>query len=542
MTPPTLSLSGMTLLNDPRQNRGTAFTTAERRILGLEGLLPSRVETFSDQKKRIEHQISEKQNDLERYIYLQGLLEKNETLFYSILASDPQRYVPIIYAPTLATVCLQFSQIYRRPHGMYITIEMKGRIAEVLRNWPERDVRTICVTTGGRILGLGDIGANGMGIPIGKLQIYTACGAVPPESLLPIQLDIGTTNAALHEDPFYLGLRRMPPVTEELDEFVEEFMNAVQEVFPGCCVHFEDWKGTDALRYLAKYKDKSLCYNDDIQGTAAVTLAGILTALRISRQPLQEQRILFFGAGASALGCADLLVSAFMNEGLSEEEACSRLVMMDIDGLICKSRTDLLEEQRRYAFDGSSECSLIEVIRKIRPTILIGVSTAGGTFTRQVIEEMCKNTERPIVFPLSIPRAECTAEEAYDWSKGRVLYAAGVQFPAYTMSEGQILRPGQANNFYIFPGLGLAVYAARPRIITNELIIESARALADQTGEAELEQGQLYPSQSMIGQVSFRIAERLASFMFNHDLAQERTPENIGEFIKKASYSFEYSQ
>jgi malate dehydrogenase (oxaloacetate-decarboxylating)(NADP+) len=364
----------MILLNDPRQNRGTAFTTAERRFLGLEGLLPSRVETFSDQKKRIEYQIDEKQNDLERYIYLQGLLEKNETLFYSILASDPQRYVPIIYAPTLAAVCQQFSQIYRRPHGMYITIEMKGRIAEVLRNWPERDIRTICVTTGGRILGLGDIGANGMGIPIGKLQIYTACGAVPPAALLPIQLDIGTTNAALHEDPFYLGLRRMPPAKEELDEFVEEFMNAVQEVFPGCCVHFEDWKGTDALRYLAKYKDRSLCYNDDIQGTAAVTLAGILTALRISRQPLQEQRILFFGAGASALGCADLLVSAFMNEGLSEEEACSRLVMMDIDGLICKSRTDLLEEQRRYALDGPSECSLIEVIRKIRPTILIGVS------------------------------------------------------------------------------------------------------------------------------------------------------------------------
>jgi hypothetical protein len=303
-------LRGLALLDNPTLNKGTAFTEEERRDYGLEGLLPPAVETLDRQLERVLQHLDAKPNDLERYIYLIGLADRNETLFYRTLMSDPARFVPIVYDPTVADACLAFGHIYRRARGMYITREMKGRIADVLRHWPERDVRFICVSTGGRILGLGDIGANGMGIPIGKLQLYTACAAVPPDCLLPVLLDIGTTNEALRADPLYLGLREQPPSEQELDALTEEFVQAVQQVFPGCCIHFEDWKGTDAILMLNRYKDKVLCYNDDIQGTASVALAGLATALQIIDKPLTEQRILFLGAGSAGIGIANLLVAA----------------------------------------------------------------------------------------------------------------------------------------------------------------------------------------------------------------------------------------
>ena len=301
------------------------------------------VESLDRQLERVMEHLDAKPNDLERYIYLIGLSDRNETLFYRTLMSDPARFVPIVYDPTVADACLTFGHIYRRARGMYITREMKGRIAEVLRNWPERDVRFICVSTGGRILGLGDIGANGMGIPIGKLQLYTACAAVPPDCLLPVLFDIGTTNDALRADPLYLGLREKPPSEQELDELVEEFVEAVQQVFPGCCIHFEDWKGTDAIRLLDRYTDKVLCYNDDIQGTASVALAGLTTALQIIDAPLTEQRILFFGAGSAAIGIANLIVAAMQAKGLSQDDARSRISMFDINGLLEPSRADLSE-------------------------------------------------------------------------------------------------------------------------------------------------------------------------------------------------------
>ncbi|MDG6094198.1 NAD-dependent malic enzyme [Acetobacter sp. AN02] len=531
----------MMLLNDSESNRGTGFTNEERRALKLEGLIPPQVETLERQKERIEKHLAAKDDDLERYIYLQSLLDRNETMFYAVLMSDPARYVPIVYAPTLATVCRRFSHLYRRPRGMYITLEMKGRIAEVLRNWPKSDVRTICVTTGGRILGLGDIGVNGMGIPIGKLQLYTACGSVPPAALLPIQLDIGTTNAALRADPLYLGLRREPPPEEELDAFVDEFMSAVQEVFPGCCVHYEDWRGTDALRYLAKYKDSYLCYNDDIQGTAAVTLAGIITALKVTESSLSDQKFLFFGAGASALGISDLLVSALVAEGMSEKEARERITMIDKNGLVESSRTDLIPEQKIYAKDTTAEKDLLTIIRNTQPTVLIGVSTAGGTFTKDVVEEMCRITERPIIFPLSIPNAECTAEDAFAWSSGKALYAAGVQFPTCATPEGRTLFPGQANNFYIFPALGLALYATRAKRVTDALIIESAHALADQVSAVSLEKGQLYPPQDDIGDVSVTSAVRLAEFIFREGLATVERPKDIRRWIEGMTYNPSYA-
>ncbi|WP_342627320.1 NAD-dependent malic enzyme [Nguyenibacter vanlangensis] len=534
-------LLGAALLNDPARNRDTAFTEAERRAWGLEGLLPTQVETLERQVERVGRHLDAKPDDLERYIYLAALGDRNETLFYKVLMSDPARYVPIVYAPTLGEACKSFSHIYRRPRGMYVSLEMRGRIARVLRNWPVADVRVICVTTGGRILGLGDIGVNGMGIPIGKLQLYTACAAVPPQATLPVQLDIGTTNAALRADPLYLGLRREPPPQADLDDFVEEFVAAVQAVFPACCIHFEDWKGTDAIRYLARYRDRVLCYNDDIQGTAAVTLAGLITALRIREAPLSEQRVLFLGAGSSALGTSDLLVRAMQAEGLSEAEARGRITMMDADGLVEPTRADLSAEQRVYAHPAAPTRDLAATIRRVRPSILIGVSTAGGAFTREIVALMAEINERPVIFPLSIPHAECTAEQAYAWSDGRALYAAGVQFPEVARG-GAVFRPGQANNFYIFPGLGLAVYAARPRLITDALIIEAAHALADQVDAAAQARGMLYPPQSQILAVQITSACRLAEYMFDHGMATVPRPENIRAWIEGMTYEPAYDE
>jgi malate dehydrogenase (oxaloacetate-decarboxylating)(NADP+) len=424
---------------------------------------------------------------------------------------------------------------------MYITREMKGRIAEVLRNWPERDVRFICVSTGGRILGLGDIGANGMGIPIGKLQLYTACAAVPPSCLLPVLLDIGTTNAALRADPLYLGLREQPPSETELDELVEEFVQAVQQVFPACCIHFEDWKGTDAIRLLNRYADKVLCYNDDIQGTASVALAGLTTALQLIDAPLTDQRILFLGAGSAGIGIANLIAAAMQAKGLSQDDARSRISMFDIEGLLEPSRKNLSEAQKVYAHKQAPSKDLVKTIETLKPTILIGVSTKGGAFNQQVVEAMSRLNERPIVFALSNPtdKAECSAEQAYSWSGGKALFAAGVQFPDVVMN-GRTFHPGQANNFYIFPAIGLATYAARPRRITDECFIVAAEASADQVGPDLRAKGMLFPSQADILETEVTTATRVAEFMFDKGLAQVERPRDIRAWIEGQLYRPQY--
>jgi len=532
-------LTGSALLNDPSVNKGTAFSHAERRAYGLEGLLPPQVETIELQLQRVLQHLDAEPNNLERYIYLTGLLDRNETLFYKVLMSDPARFVPIVYAPTLGEACRLFSHIYRRPRGMYISLEMKGRIAGTLRNWPHKDVRFICVTTGGRILSLGDIGANGMGIPIGKLQLYTACGAVPPRSTMPIQLDIGTTNKSLWDDPLYIGLRRPTPPVEELDAFVAEFVEAVQDVFPGCMIHFEDWKGTDALRVLAHYRDRVLCYNDDIQGSGAVTLAGLFTALRTTGGNLCDQRVLFLGAGSASIGVADLLVQAMIAEGATLEDARDTITMLDVDGPISPDRNDLIAEQRHYARAAETGDGLMEVLERVRPTVLVGASTLGGAFDEAIVRRMAELNDRPIFFPLSIPHAECTADEAYRWSDGRALYAAGVQYPPVSLGE-KTLYPGQANNFYIFPGLGLATLAARPTVISDALLIEAAHALSDQVSDADIAKGLLYPPQSGIMEIQITSACRLAQFMFDHGLAQAQQPEDMRAWIESFTYSPEY--
>jgi malate dehydrogenase (oxaloacetate-decarboxylating)(NADP+) len=533
---------GVALLNDPARNKGTAFSSDERRRFGLEGFLPHSVEDLDRQVERVMGHLEAKPNDLERYIYLIGLSDRNETLFYRAVMSDPARFIPILYDPTVADACLAFGHIYRRARGMYITRDMKGRIAEVLRNWPERDVRFICVSTGGRILGLGDIGANGMGIPIGKLQLYTACAAVPPSCLLPVLLDIGTTNAALRADPLYLGLREQPPSEKELDELVEEFVQAVQQVFPGCCIHFEDWKGTDAIRLLDRYGDKVLCYNDDIQGTASVALAGLTTALQIIDAPLSDQRILFLGAGSAGIGIANLIAAAMKTKGgLSQDAARGRISMFDIDGLLEPSRAGLSDAQKAYAHKAQPSKDLVKTIKTLKPTVLIGVSTKGGAFNRRVVEAMTGLNERPIIFALSNPtdKAECTAKQAYTWSQGKALFAAGVQFPDVTI-DGKTFHPGQANNFYIFPAIGLATYATRPRRITDACFIAAAEATADQIGPDLRAKGMLYPSQANILETELTTATRVAEFMFQEGLAQVEQPQEIRAWIEGQLYAPQY--
>lgn len=540
---PSATEYGIELLHDPQSNRSTAFTEVEREKLGLIGLLPAGVDTEETQVRRALQQIVDKPTDLERYIYLIGLLDTNETLFYKVVMSDPARFLPILYDPTVGEACTKFGHIFRRPRGLYVTLQHRGRVREVLRNWAEKDVRVICVTSGERILGLGDIGANGMGIPIGKLQLYTACAAVPPRCLLPLHLDFGTNNQELLHDPLYLGLRQARLSTAERDAFVEEFVQAVQEVFPGCCIHFEDWAGVDAERLLKRYRDKVCCYNDDIQGTGAVAVAGILNALRITGGKLHEQRILFLGAGSAGIGIADMIASAMMLEGITLDEARARISHFDVNGLLEPSRSDLFDFQKPYAHPHAPSRDFLSVVNDLKPTAIIGVSTAGKTFTKEVVEAMSRFNQRPIVFAYSNPteHAECTAEEAYRWSDGRALFAAGVQFQPVQLN-GKTLTPGQGNNLYIFPAVGLAIYATRARRVTDEMFIAAAQAVADQVSDEQIRSGMLYPPQSNILETEITTALRVAEVIFNRGLAGVKRPANLRQFIEAQLYTPEYPQ
>lgn len=545
----TTSLRGIDVLNNPVLNKGTAFNEQEREKLGLVGLLPSSIESIDQQVERVLGHLEQKPSDLERYIYMIGLEDRNETLFYKVVMSDPARFLPVVYDPTVGEACLKFGHIYRRSRGMYVSIREKGKVAEVLRNSPIKDARFICVSTGGRILGLGDIGANGMGIPIGKLQLYTACAAIPPDDLLPILLDIGTTNETLLADPLYLGLRQQPPAVEELDEFVDEFVEAVQEVFPGCCIHFEDWKGVDAVRYLARYREKVLCYNDDIQGTAGVTLTGLINALKLTGGQLKDQRILFAGAGSAAIGLANLIVSAMGQQGVATDAARGQIRLFDTHGLVVAGRPGLAAHKVPFAYKGapskpfnhldlSSEGpEFVAAINDFRPTILIGVSTVGKLFSRQVVEAMSHHNSRPIIFALSNPieKHECLPQDAYAWSKGKAIYAGGVQFPPVHLG-GQTLLPSQANNLYIFPAVSLAIYVTRPKRANDEMFIEAAQAVADQVSPEQLKLGMLFPPQSDIVKVEAEAGARVAEFIFDKGLATVERPADLRAWVEGQLY------
>jgi malate dehydrogenase (oxaloacetate-decarboxylating)(NADP+) len=522
------STRGIELLLDPHTNKGTAFSMEERKKFLLKGLLPQVIEGLDQQVKRVMNHLSLKPNDLEKYIYMIGLLDRNETLFFKVLMSDPARFIPIMYDPTVGEACIKFSDIYRRNGGMYITISDRGQVKEILRNWPEKDIRFICVSTGGRILGLGDLGANGMGIPLGKLQLYTACAAVPPGKLLPLLLDCGTDNQKLLDDPLYIGLRQKRPSVDELDTFVQEFVDAVQDVFPACCIHFEDWRGIDAIRLLTRYKDKVCCYNDDIQGTAGVAVAGLIGAMRINSGVFKNQRVLMFGAGSAGIGIANMIESAMKLDGLSEKQARDQIFMFDVNGLLVQDRKDLSLDQQPYAHNQAPTKSLVDAIRAIKPTILIGVSTVGKSFTKEVVETMSELNKRPIIFALSNPtdHAECSAQEAYEWSKGQAIFAAGVPFDEVVIGDKSFV-PGQANNFYLFPGVSLGIYAASPRLVTDELWIEAARTLAALVTAEQRAKGMVFPPQSDILNISTKVAERIAQVVFEKGLASNEGPSNI---------------
>jgi malate dehydrogenase (oxaloacetate-decarboxylating)(NADP+) len=549
----TTKKHGIELLQDPTANKSTAFTEAEKQEWGIVGLVPDATESIETQLSRVLLQLKQKPTDLERYIYLMNLLETDETLFYYTLMSDPARFLEIVYDPTIGEACLKFDHILRRPRGMYLSITHKGHVKEVLRNWPVKDVRFICVTNAGRILGLGDLGANGMPIPIGKLQLYTAAAGVPPKGLLPMYLDAGTNNETYLQDPLYFGLRRRRPPTEELYAFVDEFVDAVQEVFPNCCIHFEDWTGADAVALLARYRDRVSCYNDDIQGTAGVTLAGLINALKITGGQLKDQRILFLGAGSAAIGLADLMVSALGQQGVAKDVARQHIRLFDTEGLVVAGRPGLAAHKLPYAhklapskpfnhLDLASEYpQIVAAIEDFKPTILIGVSTVGKLFSREVVEAMSRHNARPIIFALSNPieKHECLPEDAYAWSNGKVVYAGGVQFPPVHLA-GQTFVPSQANNLYIFPAVGMAIYATNAKRVTDEMFIEAAQGVADQVTPDQLKLGMLFPPQSNILEVEIQTAARVAKLIFDSGLARVNRPSDIVQFIREHVYKPQY--
>jgi len=532
---------GAALLRDPKLNKGTAFTEHERDALGLRGLLPPHVGTQELQVARVLENFHRLQTPLSKYILIESLQDRNEALFFRVIMENPDEMMPIIYTPTVGLACQQYGHIYRRPRGMFISAADRGRIAQVMRNWPHREASMIVVTDGERILGLGDLGANGMGIPIGKLALYTACAGLHPWRCLPIVLDVGTNNESLLADPLYIGLRQKRLTGAAFDELVEEFIEATQIVFPGVVVQFEDFANHNAFRVLRRYRDRVCCFNDDIQGTASVTVAGVFSALRVTKKRMSEQTFLCFGAGEAATGISDLLAAAMVDDGLDPAAAKKRCWMVDSKGLVVATRTGLAEHKIPYAHEHPPVADFLAAVKALKPTAIIGVGATPGTFTREVIEEMTRLNERPVVFALSNPtsKSECTAEQAYTWSGGRALFASGSPFDAVTV-DGKCFVPRQGNNSYIFPGVGLGVVAVRASRVTDEMFMAAARTLAESVSPEDLAQGSLYPPLRGVREVSARIAAVVAEVAFRAELAEIERPDDLLAFMRSQMYDPTY--
>ena len=541
MATPKKVFNGVDLLHDPKLNKGTAFTEEERDKLALRGLLPPRIFTGEEQSKRILENFHNKTDDLEKYIYMVALQDRNETLFYRTVIDNVEEIMPIIYTPVVGKACQLFGHIWRRPRGLYLTLNDKGRIAEVLRNWPMKKVGIIVVTDGERILGLGDLGANGMGIPIGKLALYTACAGVHPSLCLPITIDVGTNNEELLNDPLYIGLLQTRLRGEVYDELIDEFIWAVQDVFPGALIQFEDFSNQNAFRLLRKYQDQVCTFNDDIQGTASVTLAGIYSAIRITGQMLTDQKILFQGAGEAGVGIANLIVSALEAEGMSHDEAKRKCWLVDSKGLVVKSRDNLQDHKLTYAHDHKIVSSLISAMETLKPTTLIGVSGQPQTFTQPIVEAMGKINKQPVIFALSNPtsKAECTAEQAYTWTNGRAIFASGSPFDPVTLN-GKTYVPGQGNNAYVFPGVGLGIIESGARHVTNEMFFAAAKALAKEVSEDDLAKGSVYPPLPQIRDVSAVIASVVAEVAYERGLATVERPDDLLDYMKSRQYQPDY--
>ena len=533
---------GLTLLQDPTLNKGTAFTERERDVLGLQGLLPPHVCSQDEQAARVLENFRRLPTPLEQYIFMTSLHDRNEALFFRIVTDHPDEMMPIIYTPTVGLACQKFGHIFQRPRGVFVTANDRGRVKTLLRNWPHRDVAMIVVTDGERILGLGDLGSNGMGIPVGKLALYTACAGLHPTQCLPVMLDVGTNNQALREDPLYLGLQQPRLTGLAYDELVDEFISAANEVFPGVVVQFEDFANHNAFRLLEHYRNRICTFNDDIQGTASVAVSGLFSALRVTGGKLADQRLLFLGAGEAATGIADLAVAAMVAEGVDETTARRCCWLFDSKGLVVQSRSDLAPHKLPYAHDGAQQTQFIEAIRGLKPTALIGVSASAGAFTQQVVELMCELNKLPIVFALSNPtsKAECTAQQAYEWSHGKALFASGSPFPAVTLG-GKTFVPRQGNNSYIFPGVGLGAIAVRTRRVTDEMFLAAARALAKQVTPQDLAQGSLYPPLASVRDVSAHIAVSVAEVAFAQGHAGIERPADLLAHVKACMYQPAYA-
>jgi len=541
--PKNANLRGAELLLNPRHNKGTAFSEAERDALGLRGLLPPRVFSLEEQEVRILEAFRGKSSPLEKYIYLSSLQDRNETLFYKVVVDHLAEMMPIIYTPTVGEACRVFSRIFRRPRGLYITARDKGRIRESLRNWPAERVSVIVVTDGERILGLGDLGAHGMGIPIGKLALYTACAGISPAECLPINIDVGTGNAELLADPLYTGLLQPRLRGAEYDELIEEFVLAVQEVFPGVLLQWEDFATDNAFGLLDRYRDRLCTFNDDIQGTAAVTLAGLYSATRVTGQSLAEQRLLFLGAGSAATGIGSLIVNAMVREGVPEAEARAKCWFVDSKGLVTASRGDLQAHKRPFAHEHPPVATFLEAVQSLRPTAILGLAAQPGAFTPEVLQAMAAQQERPIVFALSNPtsKSECTAEQAYAHTEGRGIFASGSPFDPVTV-HGQTFVPGQGNNAYIFPGLGLGAVLAGATRVTDPMFHAAARTLADYLPEESLAQGSLFPPLAQIREVSARIAEAVIRVAQAEGLATTELPADLAGHVRRHMYQPRYPE
>ena len=527
---------GFDILRDKTLNRSIAFRRSDRDRLGLRGLLPYDVATARQMVQRVMTNLERQPRDIDRYMQLSALQERNERLFYQTVIAHVEQILPLIYTPTVGEACREFSHIAREPKGFFITPADRGHIRRILGNWPQRDIRVIVVTDGQRILGLGDLGANGMGIPIGKLAIYTACAGIDPNACLPVTLDVGTNNEELLNDVLYLGYRRRRLEGRAYFDLVDEFVTAVQSRYPDALIQFEDFLTPNAYALLNKYRERVLCFNDDIQGTAAVALAGVYSSTRATGLRFRDLRIMFLGAGSAATGIADLMTAAFVDAGLAPDEARRRLWFVDVNGLVVKERTDLMAHNRPYAHD-HAPLGFLEAIDAIRPQVLIGATGAPGTFTQEVVERMSAINPRPVLFALSNPtsRAECTPDQAYAWSGGRVLFASGSPF-APVIYGGKTLRPAQGNNAYVFPGIGLGAVACRARTLPDELFLVAARTLANLVRPRDLDEGALYPPLREIRRISLAIAVSVATKAYTMNLARQSRPRHIRRSVEALMY------
>jgi malic enzyme len=545
-----VSIKGRPVLLNPFTNKGTGYSQEEREELDLEGLVTPAAQTIEQQLVRTYEAFQAKTTNLERFIYLASLQDRNETLFFRLIHEHIDEMMPIVYTPVVGEACQQFSHIYRRARGLYIGYEQRDRIDTVLSNHP-RPPAVIVVTDGERILGLGDQGVGGMGIPIGKLCLYTLCAGIPPHLTLPITLDVGTDNEQLLNDPLYLGARHKRIRGREYQDFIDRFVAAVRKVYPDALLQWEDFLKGNAIFQLRRFRDRFCTFNDDIQGTAGVVVAGIYSGLRITGQRMKDQRILFAGAGASAQGISDLIVSAMIEEGMTAEAARRAIWTVDSRGLVTKARTDLEEFKATYARDVAEvqafECedpgkiTLEETVLNVKPSILIGTSGAPGMFTEQTVSAMARFNERPMIFPLSNPtsKCECTAEQAIMWSDGRAIVATGSPFEPVEFA-GRRYRIGQGNNAFIFPGVGLGIWVGSVKRVTDGMFLDAAKALAQEVTDDDLAEVAVYPTLDRIRECSHAVACAVIRRAVQEGHADERLLQNLEEAVRRAMWIPEY--